>query len=107
MGLNDPLGSWIRATTALVEGSMRSNSLLAEVTSQTLPAPVVMPPSESAGLAAIVAWIAPVRASARARLCDPQLGIQRLPKPITSPEQGFSIVMIVSALFVFASRRTT
>src|SRR5580658_10778971 len=97
----------MRATIMLVAASILSNSLVADVTSQTLPAPVVIPPSESAGLAGIVAWITPVFGLARTRLCEPQLGTQRLPKPMARPEQGFSRVIIASVLLVVASRRTT
>src|SRR5579862_1176068 len=54
-GLNEPAGMLIRAAILLVDTSTLVSSPAAKVTSQTLPAPVVMPPSESAGPAGIVA----------------------------------------------------
>jgi len=48
-GQNDPGGVVIVAMTELVAGSMRDRMPEGSVISQTLPAPMVIPPSESAG----------------------------------------------------------
>ena len=72
----------------LVAASIRVSSPLAEVTIQTLPAPVAMPPSESAGPAGMTACAAPVSALTRTTLLSPQLGIHKLPKPTAKPEHG-------------------
>src|ERR1700723_3267438 len=65
IGLNDPGGMRICAAMPFVAGSMRARSPSFDVTIHTLPAPVAIPPSESAGLAAIVASNLPVCALTR------------------------------------------
>src|SRR5271165_629732 len=77
----DPAGTSIVFTTWFVFPSIRDNSPFLSVTIQTLPAPVAIPPSESAGPALIVASIAPVSGLNRTSLCSLQLGDQMLPNP--------------------------
>jgi hypothetical protein len=78
--------------------------------SQTLPAPVAMPPSESPIVMGIVAVIAPLLTSTRMSVLSPQLGTQRLPKPAARPEQGrlpLPSATVAATLLDAASKRET
>src|SRR5579863_399243 len=104
---NDPGAMGMEATIAFVFGSTRDKVPLRSVVSQTLPAPVAIPPSDSAGGAPIVATICALRSSTRRSERSPQLGIQIEPKPAARPEQGlFTVTMDVGRLVVASSRTT-
>lgn len=90
-----------------VVGSIRANTPLGLVTIHTLPAPAVIPPSESAGPAGILATTFCVFKSTLTRLWSAQLGTHRLPKPTARPEQGFGIVTDSPTWLVTAFRRVT
>src|SRR5580765_7356776 len=106
---NDPDGTAISATILLVAGSMRASVPFLSIISQTLPAPLAMPPSESPIVIGTVAVVAFVLRSRRDIVWSPQFGTHKLPKPIARPEQGCLPAprAMVVALLVFGSRRDT
>src|SRR5262245_55308927 len=87
---------------------MRDRVPFASVIIQTLPAPVVRPPSSFPIVSFSVAEILPVPRSRRETLGSPQLGTQRLPKPAARPEQGALPTGIVATIaLAFGSIRVT
>ena len=106
---NDPEGTLISATILLVAGSTRASVPFLSIISQTLPAPVAIPPSESPIVIGTVAVIALVLRSRRDIVWSPQFGTHQLPKPPASPEQGClpAPSAIVVAVAVFGSSRDT
>src|SRR3984893_18523801 len=86
---------------------MRASIPLGLVTIQTLPAPVVIPPSALAGPPGIRAITFLVSKSTLTRLWSAQPGTHKLLKPIARPEHGFATVTDSPTLLVVAFRRIT
>jgi len=73
------------------------------VTTQTLPAPLARPPSESATLTAIFACSIPVCTSNRTRTPSPQLGDQMLSNANIRPEHGALTLTTSATVLLLAS----